>query len=482
MRSHLSEAILRFNCGQSLYATSRRSGAGVIARKVWEVAEASELFVDLLEATIRSTRNYHRLDHCSHIDRVGAKGVFRFKEETITDLLVGELAGKEYEVSAACPVCGPVPCSDWDGHPAQAVSGIRIRALTKHEEGGNRRNAKVGAHADFILCVRRQDPGSDRHLTGARELRIMVQAKRVDPRRPIFRPAATQYKRLIEAAQSHGAVPYYALYVQHASPHQSTPTACPLARSASERSIVLAAARAPTQSDALVGRPLTAILSDARPLRCLADCTCFDPDGNSTELSDAGSVWHVALRFIARDFPGYQPVEPEVRLPPNVPSVRTNLSVYKPPVAESISRHRSHHLGTPGVRPNGGQVLLIRLGALRPSPTPDRRFIGYASDMSAEDLRDSARMYWHLEGKRARRVRYLVISAKRQALDACQVVPDGLTFIEGADGLRRVAFAVTDITDSELKHRLLTMATRRLDQLRPGARNPCIYLRYEARD
>jgi len=89
-------------------------------------------------------------------------------------------------------------------------------------------------------------------------------------------------------------------------------------------------------------------------------------------------------------------------------------------------------------------------------------------------------MYWHLEGKRARRVRYLVISANRQVLDACGVALDGLTFVEGADGLRRVAFTVTDITDSELKHRLLTMATHRLDQLRPGARNPCIYLRDDA--
>jgi hypothetical protein len=59
------------------------------------VTEASALFVDLLDATMRSCRNYHRLDHCSHVDGSSPKSVFRFKEETITDLLIGELAGRE---------------------------------------------------------------------------------------------------------------------------------------------------------------------------------------------------------------------------------------------------------------------------------------------------------------------------------------------------------------------------------------------------
>jgi hypothetical protein len=128
------------------------------------------------------------------------------------------------------------------------------------------------------------------------------------------------------------------------------------------------------------------------------------------------------------------------------------------------------------------EVLLIRLGTQRTSSTPDRRFIGYAPDMSADELRDAARMYWRLGGERARRVRYLVISANRQALDACEVTPDGLTFVEGADGMRRVAFTLTDITSTELKRRLLAVATRRLDQLPRGARNPCVYLSDDSAD
>jgi hypothetical protein len=440
------------------------------------VTEASELFVDLLAATIRSSRNYHRLDHCSHVGRSGQMNVFRFKEETVTDLLIGELAGKTYEVSADCPVCGPHPCRDWDGDPVEPASGIRIRALTKHEEGGNRRTGKAGAHADFILAVRRQGPSDDMNLARPTELRMMVQAKRADLGRPKFVPDRVQYDKLIEAAQRYGAVPYYALYVQQPSPHHSTRTACPRAQSASDRSVVLVAARVSGDSGALPGRPLTSVLADGRPLRCLADCSCSHPEASPSKEPEPDSVWDAALRFVARDFPGYQLVNPEDPLPPNVPRVRANLSQYKLPLSNATSRQRSSHPGTRSQRLGKDDVLLVRLGALRPSPTPDRRFIGYAPGMSVNDMRDAARMYWRLEGKRARRVRYLIISANRQILDACQVDIDGLTFVEGTDGLRRVAFAVTDITDSEFKRSLMSMAAHRLDQLPQGARNPCIYL------
>ena len=445
------------------------------------VTETPGIFVDLLDATIRSSRNYHRLDHCSYVEGVGPKSVFRFKEETITDLLVGELAGKKYDVSAPCPVCGPNPCTDWDGDPDCSVSGFQIRALTKHQEGGDGRG-RSGAHADFILAIRRQDPGSDAHRVDAPELRIMVQAKRAHPRLPKFSPNRTQYHRLVEAAETYGAVPYYALYVQQPSPHDSAPTACPRALSASDRSIVLVAAHVSTDPGALPGRSLTAILNEARPLRCLADCACPDLGANPPRQPDPGSVWDIAFGFITRDFPNYQPVSSQRELPPDVPAVRTNLSQYKPPRTGAGSRRQSHPTNARTRQLSEDKVLLIRLGTQRTSPTPGRPFIGYAPDMSADELRDAARMYWRLEGKRARRVRYLVISANRQALDACEVTPDGLTFVEGADGLRRVAFTVADITSSELKHRLLAMATRRLDQLPTGARNPCIYLPDDSAD
>jgi hypothetical protein len=441
------------------------------------MTDTSDLFVDLLDATMRSSRNYHRLDHCSHVDGSRPKSVFRFKEETITDLLIGELAGREYQVYAACPVCGPDrQCSDWDGDPAQEASGIRIRALTKHEEGGDRRTGKAGAHADFILAIRCQGPGRGRRRADARELRIMVQAKRANPSQPKFRPDPEQYDKFVEAAGRYGAVPYYALYVQQPGPHESAPTACPRAQSASDRSVVLAAARPSADPGALPGRSLAAILGDARPLRCLADCTCFDPGASPSKQLGPEGVWNATLRFIGRDFPGYRPVSSESALPRNVPRVRTNLYEYKPPRASAASRYRLPRPGATAGNPGKDEVLLIRLGTLRRSLTPDRRFIGYAPDMSREDLRDAARMYWRLDGERAGRVRYLVISANREVLDACEVAPDGLTFVEDADGSRRVAFAITDIADSGLKQTLLAMATHKLGQLRPGTRNPFIYL------
>jgi len=208
---------------------------------------------------------------------------------------------------------------------------MRIRALTKHQEGGDRRTGKVGVHADFILAGRRKDPGSGRHRLGAREIRIMVQAKRANPSQPNSQPDSAQYDKFVEAAERYGAVPYYALYVQQPSPHQSTPTACPRAQSASDQSVVLAAARAFTEPGSLPGRPLAAILGDARPLRCLADCTCSDPGANPSRQLGPDSVWDAALRFIGRDFPGYQPVNSGTPLSHNVPRVRTNLSEYKPP-------------------------------------------------------------------------------------------------------------------------------------------------------
>lgn len=439
------------------------------------MVEAPDIFVDLMDATMRSARNYHRLDHCSLVAGTRPAAGFRFKEETITDLLVGELAGRQYDVTAACPVCGPGTCADWDGDPNSAVSGFQVRALTRHEEGGTGRG-RAGAHADFILTIRRQDPGSGGHRAGGPELRIMVQAKRADPRQAAFRPNRAQYSKLVEIAPAYGAVPYYALYVQQPGAHDSAPTACPRALSAADRSVVLAAARAPIGPAALPGRPLAAILREARPLRCLAGCTCADPAGSTAGAPDPNSVWNTALSFITRDFPGYQPVSSGRELPPGVPAVRTNLSQYKPPGTGPKSRRRRGSAGASARHLGDGEVLLIRLGAQRTSPTPDRRFIGYAPGMPAGELRDSARMYWRLGGDRARRVRYLIISAGRHVLDACEVIPDGLTFVEGADGRRRVAFTVAAITSSGLQHRLMALAERRLSQLPPGARNPCVYL------
>ena len=107
-------------------------------------------------------------------------------------------------------------------------------------------------------------------------------------------------------------------------------------------------------------------------------------------------MWNTALSFITWDFPGYQPVSSGRELPPGVSAVRTNLSQYKPPGTGPNSQRRPGSVGASTRHLGDGEALLIRLGAQRASPTPDRRFIGYAPGMSAGELRDSARMYWRL--------------------------------------------------------------------------------------
>jgi hypothetical protein len=136
------------------------------------MTDTSELFVDLLDATMRSSRNYHRLDHCSHVDGSRPKSIFRFKEETITDLLIGELAGREYEVSAACPVCGPdSQCSDWNGDPARSASGMRIRALTNTRRVGTGGPARRAPTQTSSLPSAAEGLGRGRRRADARELR-----------------------------------------------------------------------------------------------------------------------------------------------------------------------------------------------------------------------------------------------------------------------------------------------------------------------
>ena len=133
-------------------------------------------------------------------------------------------------------------------------------------------------------------------------------------------------------------------------PTPGTPTACPHAQSASDQSVVLAAARASTESSALLRRPLTAVLGgrdlcDAWPAhlfrsegqavqavrsqRLVGRSAWFDPPGLS-QLS-AGQLWKPVTTRRAQG--------------------GTNLSEYKPcrarrvPPSLAPPRHRSQKPG-----------------------------------------------------------------------------------------------------------------------------------------
>ena len=55
---------------------------GSISRRRYaSVAGAPDIFVDLLDATVRSARNYHRLDHCSFVRAARPKSGFRLRKK-----------------------------------------------------------------------------------------------------------------------------------------------------------------------------------------------------------------------------------------------------------------------------------------------------------------------------------------------------------------------------------------------------------------
>lgn len=198
-------------------------------------AAGPDVFVDLLDATLRGSKNYHRLEH------LGRRTDYTLKEETVTDLLLAEMAGRAYEVSAGCPACARADtCRDWDGGRTPDTAGVRARALTRAQEGGNQAKKQAGAHADFVLTVEHSDP--DNSTQGdARQVRLLVQAKRATPGRKFLNTKVLrdQYDGLLAAAQHYGAAPYYALYVQQPDPHRNSRTRCRRHPAAADQSIVL---------------------------------------------------------------------------------------------------------------------------------------------------------------------------------------------------------------------------------------------------
>lgn len=85
-------------------------------------ASVPDVFVNLRDATVRSARNYHRLEH------LGRRNAFTFHEETITDLVLAEMAGKAYTIDAACPNCTPgSTCGDWNGNALAGAAKLHVR-------------------------------------------------------------------------------------------------------------------------------------------------------------------------------------------------------------------------------------------------------------------------------------------------------------------------------------------------------------------
>jgi hypothetical protein len=425
--------------------------------------------------------NFHRLEQLGH-----SRGNRTLHEETVTDLLMAEMAGREYTVSARCPGCGG-DCPDWAGSGSAERGGVLVRALTKLEEGGNRRTGRLGVHADFVITADEYDAASSSQ--GNRQVRMLVQAKRIDPGSSFLSSAreSKQYDKLIAAAQEHCAAPYYAIYVHQLHPHTSTATRCTARATAADRAIVLAPARLGDED--LLRRKFEFVLGRGRPLRCLGGCSC-------TRAPNPSTAWDSILAFVRSDFPNYEPMAVSSSGQPldvaddmQAPNAGESGGLRK--AARFVLRINAGRY-KPGDTPRSGaqtdraaredsstyaDLLVVRLGRQSEATAEDDRgYVGYSSSMSAAERRDAARRYWRLDLGRAQRLRYIVAATGRQAIDAYQILPDGLTCIRDDRRGRRVEFDVTEVYDHDLRRQLMRRATERLANLRRGARNPVLYV------
>jgi hypothetical protein len=301
-----------------------------------------------------------------------------------------------------------------------------VRALTKIEEGGNRRQKKLGWNADFVIAVDHHDPDIPGHH--GRQFRMLVQAKKVTLGNKLLltgQRERAQYASLLAAAKAARAAPYYAFYVQQPDAHQSLATSCNKHKSAADRCIVLMAAKTRAVGD-LPGMNVATALSKGRPLRCLAGCPC----SNTSAVRDAASA---AEGFIAADFPRYEPSPADVPMPSNTPAVTINAARYRP----------GDHAGSaatndrPSRRQEGGDAfLVVRLGRQVKSPQGEDRRTGYDANMTPEELRDAARMYWRLDPRRAARLTHLVAASESRALEAYTISEDSLTYTVDHRGRR----------------------------------------------
>lgn len=267
------------------------------------------------------------------------------------------------------------------------------------------------------MAFEHHDPDSG---GAAQQYRMLVQAKVARPGKSLLgcKRERRQYDGLVAAAKISGAAPYYALYVQQPDAHSSSPTVCRRHVSAADRSIILVAAGIPWND--LRGQSVEQVLLAGRPLRCLGGCTC-------TGGSSPPDSYSAVRAFVRASVPEQEPAASNMPMPRAAPRLVMNAARYRP------GRDGADE-GDPRTPPAGteGTLLVVRLGRQAPSPDRGRAHIGYDLSMTADELRNAARMYWRLDTRRARVLRHLVAASGTMPLEAYDIVPDSLTYTVGA--------------------------------------------------
>lgn len=418
-----------------------------------------DVFVHLRSAVLRGNRNYHRLEHLGrNRDTANARGrPYSLAEETITDLLIADMAGVAYDVAGPCPDCSPerTDCAHWSGVAQFSETRLMIQPLTKAEEGGNRRRRAVGA--DFVMTFNSSAAGNPTAI------RLLMQAKRAVPSHAILTTAAEerQFQQLIASASEYGAVPYYALYVQHPDAHRVSVTRCSYSTSsAADTAIVLTPALDGPTDLRLLRAQVEVAIAAGRPLLCMTGCECCGSQ-------DMATSFDAARAFIHQDFPNYRPKD-ELRPPP---AGLAAVSINDDRVAVTEAPNQSPRRAT--TARDDREILIVRLGVIRKGLDGSR--IGYSPTMTPEEIKDSASRWWVLSEIRVASVRHVVATFRDEVVGVYQIPSNG-PIRERTSGNRSIwDLRLQDITDKRLAADLRMRAQRRVRGLQRGAQNPVIY-------
>jgi hypothetical protein len=263
---------------------------------------------------------------------------------------------------------------------------------------------------------------------------------------------------LLASAREYGAVPYYALYVQHPDAHSVSATRCCYASdSAADTAIVLA----PAYPDrGLLKSPVKDAIAGGRPLLCMTGCSC---SGSRT----TAVTFDAALAFVHQDFPDYRPHDD---LPP-LPAGPAAVSIDDGRAAVVKASHRPSRRGR--AAGDKREILIVRLGATRKSS--DGRELGYHPTMTSQQLKDAASKWWVLKQNRVAAIRHVAVAFRDDVVGMYQIPPHGPVKKRMSGNRWKWDLRLQDVTDARLAEECRLRALSKVRGLRSGAQNPVIY-------